>query len=60
MSNNVGDLVSNVDATIDSDNWQAEGPIFVTRNLNPPGIPTAKIVFKRKDGFKVSAFWCWA
>lgn len=40
--------------------WQADSFVEIFRDLDPPGKPTAKVVFTHRDtGQKISAFWCW-
>ena len=60
VGSNLNQLVSNVNIRLDAGRWEVNAPMEVFRDLNPPGIPTAKIVFVNKDdGESVSAFWCW-
>ncbi len=54
-------LISDVKLRIDAgEEWRADSFIEIFRDLNPPGTPTAKVVFtNRNTGQSISAFWCW-
>jgi len=55
-------LISDAKLRIDTGtDWQADSFVWIFRDLDPPGCPTAKVIFtNRRTGRQVSAFWCWA
>ena len=54
-------LRSDVKLRIDlGEKWKVDSYVEIFRDLNPPGKPTAKVIFTNKEtGREISAFWCW-
>jgi hypothetical protein len=61
VGNNLDRLVSDVKLQIDTGGeWKIDSYVEIFRDLDPPGRPTAKVVFtSKKTGRLLSGFWCW-
>ena len=59
VGSNLDQIESDVDIDLPASDWRAVGKVRIFRDLNPPGRPTARIIFENDAGESVSAFWCW-
>ena len=59
VDGNLDRLESDEDIDLPDSGWRAVGKVTIYRDLDPPGRPTACIVFENDAGESVSAFWCW-
>ena len=61
VGNNRDRLISDVKLRIDTGTpWQVDSFVEIFRDLNPPGKPTAKVIFtNRETRESISGFWCW-
>ena len=61
VGNNRDRLISDVRLRIDTGTpWQVDSFVEIFRDLDPPGKPTAKVIFtNRETRESISGFWCW-